>query len=115
MILAAFQELRQERWESVSKWEMSVIKNCALPAGPERESREAKLKESTLGAADADESYLEREWEEFRAIFGYNAYEAADEWWVEWGSLSERAQAGMENTCVDFCADFQGGLRIADY
>jgi salicylate hydroxylase len=29
-------------------------------------------------------------WEEFRGTFGYEAYDAADDWWVDWGIMAHR-------------------------
>ena len=30
-------------------------------------------------------------WEEIRTIFGYDCEDEADDWWVQWGLLRERA------------------------
>ena len=30
-------------------------------------------------------------WEEIRTIFGYGCEDEADDWWVQWGLLRERA------------------------
>ena len=32
------------------------------------------------------------EWVEVKEIFGYNAEDDADNWWVQWGLLRERAK-----------------------
>ena len=39
------------------------------------------------------EDVLRQEWEQFQYAFGYNAYDEVESWWVEWGSLEERASA----------------------
>ena len=38
---------------------------------------------------------LRASWEELKGSFGYEAYDAADDWWVDWGVLRERMSAAM--------------------
>ena len=35
-------------------------------------------------------------WEEIRTIFGYDCEDEADDWWVQWGLLRERAIGRQE-------------------
>ena len=41
---------------------------------------------------ESDEDYLRESWEELKDVFGYNAFEEADTWWVEWGVMLERME-----------------------
>lgn len=41
---------------------------------------------------ESDENYLRESWEELKDVFGYNAFEEADTWWVEWGVMLERME-----------------------
>ena len=40
------------------------------------------------------ESELRRQWLQFFEVWGYDASDAAEDWWVEWGVLAERALEG---------------------
>lgn len=75
-----------------------------LPAGPERDARDASMREELergeLDWTEANEGALRQQWEEFRDDFGYNAYEAADTWWVEWGVLLERVNAAASKPSI---------------
>jgi len=39
------------------------------------------------------EGQLREQWEEIAGVFGYNARDAAEDWWVNWGALRERSQS----------------------
>ena len=95
--LGAYQELRQHRCQAVRISEVEKMAFLMLPAGPERDARDASMRaeldRGELDWTEADEGALRQQWEEFRDDFGYNAYEAADTWWVEWGVLLERVNA----------------------
>lgn len=93
---------------------MGVIKNCALPPGPERDVRDKQLHDAMQPVPegeDVPETFLEREWEEFRGVFGYDPYEAADEWWVEWGVLPDRVD-GTDDTIAHLCIEVQDELKL---
>lgn len=55
-----------------------------------------------------DDSELASAWGDIGAVWGYNAIEAADDWWVQWGLLRERAM-GME---VSMLGEALSGLSI---
>lgn len=43
-------------------------------------------------ATDAEEV---SQWTEIKDIFGYDAEDEADNWWVQWGLLKERAKGNV--------------------
>lgn len=43
-------------------------------------------------SSEAENHELRRQWLEFYENWGYDAREAAEGWWVEWGLLRERAE-----------------------
>lgn len=103
--LGAYQELRQHRCQAVRISEVEKMAFLMLPAGPDRDARDASMRaELDRGEYDwteADEGALRRQWEEFRDDFGYNAYEAADTWWVEWGVLFERVNVTTSTSSMN--------------
>lgn len=95
VLLNAYQEIREERCNLITDSEYERIHFSVLEVGdPIRAQRDAGLKASReIGALDWDcvsEEYLKAQWEEFKGSFGYEAYDAADSWWVDWGSLREK-------------------------
>ena len=51
-----------------------------MPAGPESDARDSQLREATkTDWENMDEGYLREQWEEFVDVFGYNAFEDADD------------------------------------
>lgn len=94
-LLSAYQELRQDRCAAIQKSEKSKLYFNLLPPGPEQHARDAALSQAAENAAkdweNMPEDMVSREWEEFRDLFGYDAQDAADNWWVHWGVLRERA------------------------
>ena len=71
------------------------------PPGPQRDARDEFMRKARnsgkLDWSDSPETYLRKQWEELGEVFGYNAYEEADTWWVEWGILHQRLK-GKEST-----------------
>ncbi|KAK7041031.1 hypothetical protein R3P38DRAFT_3453042 [Favolaschia claudopus] len=90
--LYAFQELRQPRAQTVLTSETGVIHYMGMPNGPEQEARDqamqAKHKAGGYLFSGDDES---AEWAEIKTVFGYDAEDEADNWWVTWGRLKARS------------------------
>ncbi|KAK7013521.1 hypothetical protein R3P38DRAFT_3576044 [Favolaschia claudopus] len=90
--LYAFQELRQPRAQTVLTSETGVIHYMGMPNGPEQEARDqamqAKHKAGGYLFSGDDES---AEWAEIKTVFGYDAENEADNWWVTWGRLKARS------------------------
>ena len=94
--LGAYQDMRQQRCHDMAIWGVEKVEFCTLPPGPKRDARDASMLEAMRrGQQDwtqSDEDYLRGRWEEFKDVFGYNAFEDADTWWVEWGVMLERME-----------------------
>lgn len=82
--LNAYQELREERCKTVREEDVSNAALMRLPPGPDRDMRNATM---TAPATDdqADLGVLKRELDAFAAIFCYEAADAAEEWWIDFG------------------------------
>lgn len=88
-LLDAFQDLRQNRCDRVHTSEVNNVVLVGLPPGETREMRDAGLRvslEEREGYWD-DEGHMREQWDEVGDVFGYNAREAAEDWWVKWGAL----------------------------
>ncbi|OCH89612.1 FAD/NAD-P-binding domain-containing protein [Obba rivulosa] len=93
--LYAFQDLRQARTKSTLRGDIENVFTVMLEDGPMQEMRDNMMRQkrdegaNLLDQGEGEESKL---WEEIRTIFGYDCEDEADNWWVEWGLLRERAR-----------------------
>lgn len=91
--LHAFQDLREDRCASVVHAEQCNLYFQMMPAGPQQEQRDQDMRaktaqgESVFGGGEASE-----QWEQLKDLWGYDAEDEADDWWVKWGLLRERAK-----------------------
>ena len=93
--LYAFQELRQARTRAVRAGEFGNVFYMTLGDSEESRRRDGGMRAK---AAEGANNVLEglvgdasRLWDEIRTIFGYDCEDEADDWWVQWGVLRERA------------------------
>jgi len=91
-LVSAFEDLRQPRSAQVSHSEYSRYEMVTMPLGTEGqklrdENFRSHLPRASKGWEDADEEYLREVWEEYIAVFNYDAGEAVEDWWTKWGSL----------------------------
>lgn len=102
--LSAFQELRHDRCQAVMNSELSKVEFGNLPAGEHQEIRDLHLrKQGSTGVSIDDldevpENVLRDQCEEFREIYGYDADDDADNWWVQWGRLLEHSMFQYQDT-----------------
>ncbi|KAJ7034044.1 hypothetical protein C8F04DRAFT_1102899 [Mycena alexandri] len=102
--LYAFQDLRQPRCEKVLASETGNIQYMSMPDCPDQEMRDQgmmALAAAGTGLFDVAEGGEESpQWAEIKDIFGYDAEDEADNWWVSWGLLKQRALESTQN-CRD--------------
>ena len=89
--LDAFQDLRQPRSIEVKASELQNAALCTLPPGEARDARDAAMRHSSTADPDADwdDTSLREQYDTIGNIFGYNAIEAAEDWWLKWGILGD--------------------------
>ncbi|KAL5514192.1 hypothetical protein ACEPAG_2280 [Sanghuangporus baumii] len=97
-LLAAYQEIREGRCAEVTRTEYETVAFSVLPKdNPKRAERDAGFAASrqmkVLDWENLDDPFLQHIWEQFKCSFGYEAYDAADDWWVDWGIMRERMKA----------------------
>ncbi|RPD69780.1 FAD/NAD-P-binding domain-containing protein [Lentinus tigrinus ALCF2SS1-7] len=90
--LYAFQEIRQSRVRDVREAELAGIFTITAD-GPEAAARDASMRAKAAKRINVleGEGSTESAWEEYGVVFGYNCEDEADEWWVQWGRLRQRA------------------------
>ena len=73
----------------------------SLPPGAEADARDAQMGQ-TLDDSDMDEGALKAQFEEFAEVFLYDAGDAAEEWWINWGRYAQEAKGGEEVKHMSF-------------
>ncbi|KAI0730571.1 FAD/NAD(P)-binding domain-containing protein [Earliella scabrosa] len=108
--LNAYEELRRRRCAKLVDADVSLTMTMSLPPGPEADARDASLRQS-LVLERMDESALKAQFEEFAEVFLYDAGDAAEEWWINWGRFigSAREHSSMmdltfPSVSVESCA-----------
>ena len=88
------EEIRRQRCTAMVAADFGTSRTMSLPPGPDADARDASMRQ-TLN--DMDEGTLKAQFEEFAEIFCYDAGDAAEEWWINWGRFHEsaRGQQGM--------------------
>ncbi|EIM86788.1 FAD/NAD-P-binding domain-containing protein [Stereum hirsutum FP-91666 SS1] len=98
ILLNAYQEIQQPRSVLLQNADRSSAGSLLLPEGPATEGRDAMMRLANSQSEDHwDDSELAGAWGDIGAVWGYNAIEAADDWWVQWGLLRERAMGREVN------------------
>ncbi|KAI0692495.1 FAD/NAD(P)-binding domain-containing protein [Cytidiella melzeri] len=84
--VSAYQEIREDRTRVVNDVDVSNAELVRLPPGPHRDARDKSIRQSRR---EWDDGALQREFEGVAALFSYEAVDAADEWWLNWGRFNE--------------------------
>ena len=87
-LLNAYEEIRRQRCTAIVAADIGTAKTMSLPPGPEADARDANMRQ-TLNVMG--EGTLKAQFEEFAEIFCYDAGDAAEEWWINWGRFHENA------------------------
>lgn len=95
-LLAAYQELRSERRQLIRESEFLKTNFICMPSGPLQILRNDSLRKADATKMNdwetVGEDFLQHNWGlEYEKPFNYDAYEAVDSWWVNWGIISQRA------------------------
>ncbi|KAI0050529.1 FAD/NAD-P-binding domain-containing protein [Auriscalpium vulgare] len=109
--LYAFQNLRHDRCSKNRVLDMANISFMTMPNGDGAEKRDKSMRakhdsgRDVLGGDDDDGNVAQ--WDDNRELFGYDAEDEADNWWVQWGLLRERAKAANVGGLDIFSLDVQ--------
>ena len=120
-LFAAYQEIRQARCGEIKRTEYETVAFSVLPKdNPMRAERDkgfaASREMKVLDWENLGDPLLQRTWEQFKNSFGYEAYDAAGDWWVDWGSTRER-MAASSTAIVDGVGRLSGtsSVYFSDY
>ncbi|KAI0790702.1 FAD/NAD-P-binding domain-containing protein [Abortiporus biennis] len=94
-LLWGFEEIRQKRVSQMREAEMTFLSSMTMLNGPAQEARDARIKrryELGLNALDNSDGSGPGQWDSVKDTFGYDAEDEADDWWMKWGKLKERAE-----------------------
>lgn len=91
-LLSAYQELRQRRCELVNQGDVKNGQLVVMPPGPAADMRDAVFAHHV---EEWDEGTMRALFEEIAEIFVYDAGDAAEEWWINWGRF-HRARPEQE-------------------
>ncbi|VDB90846.1 unnamed protein product [Peniophora sp. CBMAI 1063] len=98
--LYAFEEIRRERTIKINNVDNQNVDFMTMPASEMatmRDNAMAATFKAGRNALDADEGDdASSQWTENREIFGYDAEDAANEWWQTWGLLRLRAKGAPQ-------------------
>ncbi|KAI0090695.1 FAD/NAD-P-binding domain-containing protein [Irpex rosettiformis] len=86
-VLHAFHEIRETRCRNLVNTEITNATLTMLPPGPERDARDKALASANVGWDD--ESAARIEYDRLAEMFGYEAEDAAMQWWVDWGRYTQ--------------------------
>ncbi|KAJ7146797.1 hypothetical protein C8R44DRAFT_691229 [Mycena epipterygia] len=93
--LWAFQEIRQPRCAAATESETNIMYFTCMPTGEDQQARDDGLRAKTAAGIEAFKAAGDQEetpeWEEAKEVYGYDAEDEADNWWVGWGSLKLKA------------------------
>ncbi|KAI0343353.1 FAD/NAD(P)-binding domain-containing protein [Trametopsis cervina] len=88
--LSAYEQIRMARIPGVRERDDGNAMIVRLPPGPIRDARNAGLQ---VPRQEWDEGTVKTEFEGVAMLFAYDAYDAAEEWWIQWGRYLERTPA----------------------
>ncbi|KAJ7112834.1 hypothetical protein C8R43DRAFT_133554 [Mycena crocata] len=93
--LWAFQEIRQPRCAAATESETNIMHYSCMARGEAQEARDEGLRAKIAAGVEVLQAGADQEelpvWREVKEIFGYDAEDEGDNWWVSWGLLKERS------------------------
>jgi salicylate hydroxylase len=91
-LVRAYETIRRGRSKFLHEVEVTTVKQAMFPPGPGREARDLEMQKLLRTGQDKwdDDTFLGMYGQHCK-IWAYNAFDAADDWWVQWGALREQA------------------------
>ncbi|KAF9049518.1 FAD/NAD(P)-binding domain-containing protein [Hymenopellis radicata] len=87
-LLKGYNEMRFTRTNNVQNFELGGMDMISLPPGPQRDLRNVGFARTLDLLSDPDEhaEELAQLWADWFSLFHYDARDAVDEWWLNWGT-----------------------------
>lgn len=122
-LLRAFEDLRQVRCKEIQFRELELLDLISMPYGEACDARNESMRsakgdwdelledkgKSVDGTVNGEnenntENLLAKQWEEFKYGWGYNAFDDADSWLVDWGFLLDPGRKNAKNAVEEQCS-----------
>lgn len=114
----AFQDLRQERVRTTRASEFGGVFFMAMPDGEHSRGRNDAFRAMRAEGKNVLDAANKQIWEEYRTVFGYDCEDEADNWWVEWGLLRQRAQSDAAppqgGTIFNFASMMNSSVQVSE-
>lgn len=103
MLLNAYEELRQPRCASVQRYVRRKREIITIPHGPAQRKRDALLRNQLAchQEDELDDEFLCSTYSGFVQVYGFDAREAVQDWWVKWGRSIFLRSPGSEGESQD--------------
>ncbi|EIW79267.1 FAD/NAD(P)-binding domain-containing protein [Coniophora puteana RWD-64-598 SS2] len=100
-LIRGYQEIREPRFQqNEDSWHRTNY-SLWLPPGPSQQGRDTQFRRQLEQKGEPlDDEMMLAQFEEVWKEVGYNAREAAEEWWVNWGMLRERSKGRSVSICL---------------
>jgi len=97
ILVRAYETIRRGRSQFLHEVEVTSIAQTMFPPGPARTARDLEMQRLLHAGQDKwdDDAYLGI-WGQLCEVWAYNAFDAADDWWVQWGVLRERSMCPQD-------------------
>ncbi|KAJ7173767.1 hypothetical protein C8R46DRAFT_1348368 [Mycena filopes] len=97
-LLQGYHATRYRRTTATEKSEFGAMATATLPPGPIRTARNTQFKAMSLldDESEAVDEDVAAAWSTYLVQFDYDANEAVDEWWLNWGRLTQREEIVVE-------------------
>ncbi|KAJ6451297.1 hypothetical protein C8R45DRAFT_91468 [Mycena sanguinolenta] len=90
--LRAFQEHREPRVSYLLGIEDQYLHHILMPDGETQVERDAAMRARHAAGRNVFDGDLEHMMEDVRIMFGYEASDDADEWWINWGRYRDTSE-----------------------
>jgi salicylate hydroxylase len=91
-LVSAYETIRRERSKFLHEVEATTVTQSMFPPGPECEARNLEMQKLLHARQHKwdDDAFLGI-WGQLCQVWAYDAFDAADDWWVQWGVLREQS------------------------
>jgi salicylate hydroxylase len=104
-LVSAYENIRRERSKFLHEVELTSVTQTMFPPGPERQARDVEMQKLLhIGQHKWDDDAYMGIWGQLYQVWEYNAFDEADDWWVQWGVVRERAMCVQDpNVQLPWC------------
>ncbi|KAK7029274.1 FAD-binding-3 domain-containing protein [Favolaschia claudopus] len=96
-LLRAFQQHRGPRCSRLRQMEKEYIFQMILPDGDYQAGRDAAMRERHAAGRNVLDGDFQQMMEDYEFMYGYEAADDADEWWMTWGRYHDSGDASHDS------------------